>query len=114
MKSIHYLFLAFLPFVAVGSVAEHAQAATCDGNSCTGNIVAVSVNAAGHSFGATVRLDSNVAPSGCSLSGSEWLVTANSSDLIRTLVAAHVAGRKVSLRRADATPTCTVDYVSVW
>jgi hypothetical protein len=115
MKSVNFLLAIVLPFLAAGAATDTAHAATCTSISCTGLITQVSVMKSGHSMGGTVRLDSAVAPSGCTLSGGvEWLFGPNDEALIRTLVAAHVAGRSVQLRRVDNVATCTVDYVTVY
>jgi hypothetical protein len=118
MKALRIALLVALPLVAsVGTIAEPALAATtCDAISCTGIIKNVSVFKTGHSYGATVRLDTDVAPTGsnCTLSGGSWLVDPDNSDVIRTLTAAHLAGKSVTLREVTNTGTCKVDYVTIW
>ncbi len=117
MKTTKIAMMVMLPILAsVGTVAEHAYAATCDSLSCTGTISQLTVFRDGHSFGASVRLDTNAAPTGtnCSLAdGTSWLVQPGNGEVIRTLTAAYLAGKSVKLREVTNSGTCTVDYVTM-
>jgi hypothetical protein len=106
-----------LPLAAsVGSISADAHAATCTSIDCTGTIKHISVFEAGHSLGAIVRLDTDNGPTGtnCSLSGGSWQVAPGDENVIRALLSAHLAGRKVTLREVTNTGICQVDYVSIW
>lgn len=115
LKGIHFWFVVLSPLMALGSVADHAYAASCTSDSCRGHITSISVFHATASNAATLSLDSSDAPAGCTLSGgNEWLIARDDTDMVKAILAAHLAGREVTLRYDDTAATCTVGYVTVW
>lgn len=112
MITIRFALLAMLPFLAASSTSREARAATCTSNTCTGTIIELSVFKTGSSVAALVRLDSNATP-GCTLNGSDWEVLPTDDAIVRTLTAAHLAGKAVTLRPDNPTSgVCTVNYVT--
>lgn len=115
LNALQFAFAVLLPILTLGSVSRDARAATCDAISCSGTIKALTVMKEGHSMGGLVRLDTDSAPGNCDLSeGTSWLITPTSDNVIKTLTAAHLAGRKVKLRATSGVTTCTIDYVTLW
>jgi hypothetical protein len=125
MQIYRFGLIVVLPVLAtIGSISRDAQAATCSDIDCTGTIKQLTVFRNGHTLGATVELDSNTHPTAsptpfggssyCTLHSGAWYVSAGSDDLIKSLVAAHLSGRKVTLRQVKNTGICNVAYVTVW
>jgi len=99
----------------MGTVTQDAYAATCDGISCSGTIRELFVYTDGSSLAAEVRLDTDAAPTGtnCSLSsGAYWQVGTSKENVIKTLTAAYLAGKKITVREETNTGTCKVSYVA--
>ena len=117
MKSLRIALMIALPmFATVGTVAQEAQAATCDGISCTGTITELYVYGDGATVSAEVRLDTDTRPTGtnCSLSGSAyWQIGPSKDNVIKTLLAAYLAGRRVLVREETNSGICKVAYVAL-
>jgi hypothetical protein len=120
MKAWNVLLMVALPLAAsVGTLTEDAHAATnCDSASgtCTGLIRSLAVHpdagAGSTSVAAEVRLDADVAP-GCTLAGGFWEIGTGKDNVIKTLLAAYLAGKPVTLRKVTTGSACFVQWVSL-
>lgn len=120
MKALRFAMLVALPLaVSVQTVAREAHAATCDtavngAQLCDGHIREFYVYGDTGTLRAELRLDSDTAPWGCSLAGGRtWQILAAKENVIKTILAAQLAGRSIVIRAEPSVSTCTVSWVAL-
>jgi hypothetical protein len=107
--------IAGLGVLAGLALTGQAQALTCDATSCKGTIKSIVQYYSTETAAQTqVRLDADVAPTGCTLNaGKYWVVRVADENIHKVVVAAYLAGKTISFRKIDGPTTCTAMYVVV-
>jgi hypothetical protein len=114
MKNIFILGAALVAIGGTTSVTRDAYAASCNSTTCTGTVSVL--HAYGDNSASRIRLDTDTAPSGCTLFDGKYWLLANTVDAKRAfdlLLSAKLSGNSVLLRMVDGQSTCTVHYAQL-
>lgn len=120
MKTLRIAMLVALPMaVSVQTVSKDALAATCDttvngSQTCNGKIKEFFIYGDTQVVRAELVLDSDTAPWGCTLNGGRyWAIGPSSENIIKSILAAQMAGKTIAVRAAPAVATCTVAWIAI-